>query len=175
MPGVAEEGVDLMWAAENSLAEVWAGGGFGFGLGGAFGGGGDAAAAALLGAPDGDLLELDLPPQPQICVLTYEQANQRVCVLEELQPTDVVMYDPDVAFVRQIERYQATARSGAARQRRKCTDSRGTQSVRQAPRSTGCAMRLRRAGRLRRGRRGARSVERRGGIQQAGIQCRCIQ
>ena len=32
------------------------------------------------------------------------------------------------------------------------------ESVRQAPRSSGCAMRLRRAGRLRRGRRGARSV-----------------
>ena len=115
MPGVAEEGVDLMWAAENSLAEVWAGGvGLGIGLGGAFGSGGDAAAAALLGAPNGNPLELDLPSQPQICVLTYEQADQRVCVLEELQPTDVVMYDPDVAFVRQIERYQAGARTGAA-------------------------------------------------------------
>ena len=44
----------------------------------------------------------------------HAQADQRVCVLEELQPTDVVMYDPDVAFVRQIERYQAAARSGAA-------------------------------------------------------------
>ena len=49
----------------------------------------------------------ELMPQPHVVMHSYPQANERVCILQELRPDYVVMVDPDPAFVRNLERYQA--------------------------------------------------------------------
>lgn len=41
-------------------------------------------------------------------VYTYTQANERLSILSELEPRAVILYDPDMAFVRSIEVYCAT-------------------------------------------------------------------
>ncbi|CAM9482773.1 unnamed protein product [Chrysoparadoxa australica] len=43
-----------------------------------------------------------------VCILTAAEANEYMSVLEDIQPTYVVMYDPDMSFLRTLETFQAT-------------------------------------------------------------------
>ncbi|CAN0520817.1 unnamed protein product, partial [Laminaria digitata] len=99
-------------------AEGKRGGGGGEGGGGGRGGGtGDEKGAD--GGGEGktsagcDLFE-PLPPL-HVAMCSYAQATESLNILQDLEPDFVVLYDPDAAFVRALEAYQAERSRGRPR------------------------------------------------------------
>jgi len=46
-------------------------------------------------------------PSEQVILCTYDQAKDCATLLEDLMPKNVILYDPDVSFIRQLEVYNA--------------------------------------------------------------------
>lgn len=71
-------------------------------------------ATSALATPKLSLQLVD--PMDQVVICTYEQAEQHGygagSLLQDLMPSCVVLYDPDVTFIRELEVFQATTRSG---------------------------------------------------------------
>ncbi|RHY18495.1 hypothetical protein DYB25_004771 [Aphanomyces astaci] len=59
-----------------------------------------------------------LPPQDQLVLCTYAEAEKLPNLLDDLHPSHIVLYDPDVGFIRQLEVFNA---------RNSAHDSRGHQ------------------------------------------------
>ncbi|ETV81611.1 hypothetical protein, variant 1 [Aphanomyces astaci] len=48
-----------------------------------------------------------LPPQDQLVLCTYAEADKLPNLLDDLHPSHIVLYDPDVGFIRQLEVFNA--------------------------------------------------------------------
>lgn len=57
-------------------------------------------------------------PLDQVVICTYDQARTHgygsASLLQDLMPTCVVLYDPDMTFIRELEVFQATTHSGSS-------------------------------------------------------------
>ncbi len=51
-----------------------------------------------------------IDPNQRVLILTHSQWKENVTVLSDTQPSDVVLYDPDIAIIRSLEVYQASRR-----------------------------------------------------------------
>ena len=52
-----------------------------------------------------------LDPALHLMMVTHAEATQRASLLSEVQPSVVVLYDPEVSVVRAVEAYQASLAS----------------------------------------------------------------
>ncbi|RHY31493.1 hypothetical protein DYB32_003453, partial [Aphanomyces invadans] len=52
-----------------------------------------------------------LPPQDQLVLCTYADAEKCSNLLDDLRPSHIILYDPDVSFIRELEVYSALSSS----------------------------------------------------------------